>query len=314
MMLYDVRDLSVHFATQRGLVRAVRGIDFAIAPGEVHALVGESGSGKSAAALAMAGLMRLPGRVASGRFTWEGRDVTGPAGPQLVAGRDIGMVFQDPMVALNPLMTVGGQIGEPLRRHHGMSRRAAAARTAELLALVGIPRPADRLADYPHQFSGGMRQRVLIAMALAGSPKLLVADEPTTALDVTVQAQIMALLRELRARLGLAVLLITHDLGLVAALADRVTVLYGGRVAETAEAEALYEAPRHPYTAGLLRATPRLDDAMDTLWSIEGSPPDMRDDPPGCAFAPRCPRADARCIVERPLLGRAACHHPLVPA
>jgi oligopeptide/dipeptide ABC transporter ATP-binding protein len=209
-------------------------------------------------------------------------------------------------------MTIGTQIAEPLRGLLGLKRRAAAARAVELLSLVGIPYPAQRLKDYPHQLSGGLRQRVLIAMALAAEPRLLIADEPTTALDVTVQAQIMTLLRDLRDRLGLAVLLITHDLGLVAALADRVTVLYAGRVAETASAETLFDTPRHPYTAGLLRATPRMHDEADVLWSIDGVPPDMRNPPSGCAFAPRCERVDAACALQ-PRGGSVACHHPLVP-
>ncbi len=308
--LYDIQDLAVSFVTRRGTVAAVRGLALRLEAGQVHALVGESGSGKSAAALALAGLLRLPGRVDAGRFLWDGRNVTGPDGPRLAPGRDFGMVFQDPMVALNPLMTVGAQVAEPVRRHLRLGRAAARARATELLALVGIARPAERLDDHPHQFSGGMRQRVLIAIALAGEPRLLIADEPTTALDVTVQAQIMALLRGLQSRLGLAVLLISHDLGLVAQAADQVTVLYAGRVAETAPAEALFAAPWHPYTGGLLRATPALDDDAAALWSIEGAPPDMRAPPPGCAYAPRCDRADAACAVQPPLM-RAACHHPL---
>jgi oligopeptide/dipeptide ABC transporter ATP-binding protein len=308
--LLEVRGLSVEFLTPRGRVQAVHDVSFALSPGETLGLVGESGSGKSVLAQAVMGLVQLPGRITAGEVRWRGVPLSATERGRL-NGRQIAIVFQDPMTSLNPVMQVGEQIAEVLRHHLGLSRAAAAARTSELLALVGIPAPEVRARQYPHQFSGGMRQRAMIAMALAGEPALLIADEPTTALDVTIQDQIIRLLADLRDRLGLAILLITHDLGLVAALCDRVAVAYAGRLREVAPAEALFARPAHPYTAGLLRSTPRLTDRQERMLAIDGSPPDLLSLPPGCAFAPRCPVATAECgAVDPPLAelgaGRAA--------
>jgi oligopeptide/dipeptide ABC transporter ATP-binding protein len=307
--------MCVEFLTQRGTVRAVRDVSFSLAAGETLGLVGESGSGKSVLAQAVMGLVQLPGRVTAGEVRWRGAAMSSQDWARL-NGRRIAMVFQDPMTSMNPVMQVGEQIAEVLRHHLGYSRAAAAARAVELLALVGIPAPEVRARQYPHQFSGGMRQRAMIAMALAGEPELLIADEPTTALDVTIQDQIIRLLADLRDRLGLAILLITHDLGLVAALCDRVAVAYAGRLREIAPAEALFGYPAHPYTAGLLRSSPRLHDRQERMVTIEGSPPNLLDLPSGCAFAPRCSAKTAECGRADPPLaelgqGRAvACLRP----
>jgi oligopeptide/dipeptide ABC transporter ATP-binding protein len=315
--LLEVDHLQVQFFTRRGTVQAVRDVSFTIDPGETLGLVGESGSGKSVLAQALLGLTELPGRVTGGDIRWKGRSLLADGGAAMreVRGHEMAMVFQDPMTSLNPLFTVGTQITEVMRRHLKMSRAAARARAVELLDLVGIANPGERVKQYPHEMSGGMRQRVLIAMALACEPQLLIADEPTTALDVTIQAQILELIAELQERLGLAVLLITHDLGVVAGLCDRVAVMYSGRLVEVATAEELYGDPAHPYSAGLLRSTPRLDVMLPRLVSIEGAPPDLVSPPPGCAFAPRCALADDGCRTNAPPLtthpsGRkVACWH-----
>ncbi len=316
--LLEVDDLRVDFFTRRGTVQAVRGVSFRLGRGETLGVVGESGSGKSVMAQTLLGLTELPGRITGGDVRWKGESLVTDAEAALrrVRGKEIAMVFQDPMTSLNPLFTVGTQVAEVCRRHLGSSRKAARDRAVELLDLVGIANPERRVKQYPHEMSGGMRQRVLIAMALACEPELLVADEPTTALDVTIQAQILELVAELQQRLGLAVLLITHDLGVVAGLCDRVAVMYAGKLVEVAAADDLYATPGHPYTAGLLNSTPRLDVVMPRLVSIDGAPPDLVAPPTGCAFAARCPIAVAQCLEATPGLKvheggrRVACWRP----
>ena len=300
--LLEVDHLTVKFFTRRGVVHAVRDVSFVVGRGETLGLVGESGSGKSVTAQALLGLTELPGKITGGDVRWKGQSLVHDAEATLkrVRGCEIAMVFQDPMTSLNPVFTVGTQISEVLRRHMGMSRKSARTRSIELLDLVEIANARERVAQYPHEMSGGMRQRVLIAMALACEPELLIADEPTTALDVTIQAQILELIAELQQRLGLAVLLITHDLGVVAGLCNRVAVMYSGKIVELSTADELYADPGHPYTAGLLRSTPRLDIVMPRLVSIEGSPPDLVHPPQGCSFAPRCSLAVAQCLQEAP--------------
>ncbi len=289
--LLTVEDLRVEFWTARGTVHAVNGISFDIAAGETLGIVGESGCGKSVTALALLGLLARAGRVRSGRATFGGRDLLGLSDRELrgVRGKDVAMIFQDPMTSLNPVLTIGRQIREPLETHFGMNKRDAESRAAELLDRVGIPSPKARIDDYPHQFSGGMRQRAMIAMALACKPKLLIADEPTTALDVTIQAQILDLLRELVREENAALIMITHDLGVVAGMCERVNVMYGGMFMETGSARQLFGGPRHPYTLGLLQSIPRLDAARRTqLQPIEGRPRDMLSPPSACPFQPRC--------------------------
>jgi peptide/nickel transport system ATP-binding protein len=318
--LLEVEDLAVTFFTRRGNVQAVRGVSFHIDRGETLGLVGESGSGKSVTSQAVLGMTELPGRITGGDIRWKGKSlVAGKAGARYassVRGKEIAVVFQDPMTSLNPLFTVGMQITEVLRYHMHMNKKDAAERAVELLDMVGISFPRQRVKQYPHEFSGGMRQRVMIAMALACEPELLIADEPTTALDVTIQAQILELLAELQSRLGLAVILITHDLGVVAGLCHRVQVMYGGRLVEDGPARDLFHEPAHPYTAGLLRSTPRLDVVMPRLTAIEGAPPDLLKPPSGCAFHPRCPLAIEACREEAPPLNpvqlgrKAACYRP----
>jgi oligopeptide/dipeptide ABC transporter ATP-binding protein len=316
----EVKDLEVSFFTRRGTVKAVRGVSFHVDRGETLGLVGESGSGKSVTSQAILGMTELPGKIVGGDILWKGRSlIQGRQGAkyiQSVRGKEVAVVFQDPMTSLNPVYTIGMQLTEELRYHLNMSRREAQERAADLLDLVGIPFPRQRLKQHPHEFSGGMRQRVLIAMALACEPELLIADEPTTALDVTIQAQILDLLADVQARLGLAVMLITHDLGVVAGLCHRVQVMYAGRLVEDGPASQLFDDPCHPYTAGLLRSTPRLDVVMPRLTAIEGSPPDLLHPPSGCAFHPRCALATDRCREETPTLDEvrparaAACYRP----
>lgn len=298
----EVEHLTVKFFTRRGVVHAVRDVSFTVAKGEILGLVGESGSGKSVTAQALLGLTELPGKITSGDVRWKGQSLVHDADATLarVRGNEIAMVFQDPMTSLNPVFTIGMQIGEVLRRHMGMNRRQARERSVELLDLVGIANPRERVKQYAHEMSGGMRQRALIAMALACEPQLLIADEPTTALDVTIQAQVLDLIADLQQRLGLAVLLITHDLGVVAGLCDRVAVMYSGKVVELSTADELYADPGHPYAAGLLRSTPRLDVVLPRLVSIEGSPPDLVQPQAGCSFASRCPLAVTQCLEETP--------------
>ena len=297
--LLDVDDLHVHFATSRGTVRAVEGVSYKVMPGEIVAIVGESGCGKSVSALAIMGLLARPtGRVAGGRILFEGRDLLRLSEEEMrkIRGRDIAMIFQEPMTSLNPVLPIGLQIMEPLFIHLGMDERAAQARAVELLRLVGIPDAERRLDQYPHQFSGGMRQRAMIAIGLACNPKLLIADEPTTALDVTIQAQILELMKDLSRRLGIALVIITHNLGIVARYADRVNVMYAARIVEQGSADDIFERPRHFYTLGLLRSVPRIDRPRTSrLETIEGAPPNLFDPPSGCRFAPRCRGKVARC-------------------
>jgi oligopeptide/dipeptide ABC transporter ATP-binding protein len=289
--LLKVEDLNVRFGTQRGVVHAVNGISFEIRPGETLGIVGESGCGKSVTSLAILGILARNGRVTHGRAVFEGQDLIGMDDAELrqIRGKDVAMIFQDPMTSLNPVMTVGAQIREALETHMGMDKKAANARAGELLDQVGIPGARQRLKDYPHQFSGGMRQRVMIAIALSCEPKLLIADEPTTALDVTIQAQILELLKALVREHRTALVMITHDLGVVAGMCERVNVMYGGMFMETGGAEEIFGSPRHPYTLGLLQSVPRLDAARKRrLRPIEGAPRDMLTQPQACPFAPRC--------------------------
>ena len=309
----QVRDLSTRFRTERGMVLAVDHVSFDVAAGETLAIVGESGSGKSVTALS---ILRLipdpPGKIESGEVLFEGKDLLllDDAGIRDVRGNKIAMIFQEPMSSLNPVLTVGMQVAEPLNQHHGSAWAQALELARELLSRVRIPDAASRLTSFPHQHSGGMRQRVMIAMALACKPALIIADEPTTALDVTVQAQILDLLKDLTRETRSALILITHDLGVVARYADRVAVMYAGRIVETAPARALYAQPLHPYTRGLMASVPRLDgEARQKLVPIEGQPPDLASLPAGCAFAPRCNRVGARCHTERPVLELAADNH-----
>ena len=290
--LLEVQDLHVHFVTSRGVVRAVEGISYYVNAGEVVALVGESGCGKSVSSLAIMRLLAKPaGRIVGGRILFQGRDLLKLSDEEMreIRGRDIAMIFQEPMTSLNPVLTIGFQIMEPLLIHLGMDMATARKRAAELLKMVGMPDPDRRLDQYPHQFSGGMRQRVMIAIALACNPKLIIADEPTTALDVTIQAQILKLMKDLSRDYGIAMVVITHNLGIVARYADRVNVMYAARMTEQATARELFAKPLHPYTAGLLRSVPRLDKPRDAkLETIEGMPPNLLEPPPGCRFAPRC--------------------------
>jgi oligopeptide/dipeptide ABC transporter ATP-binding protein len=304
--LLEVRGLRTTFATAAGLVRAVDGVSWDVQPGETVALVGESGCGKSVSALSIMRLIDPPaGRIEGGAILYKGKDLLKLSEEEMqhVRGREIGMVFQEPMTSLNPVLTIGRQLTEGLELHVKLDSTAARARAIALLGMVGIPDGERRLSQYPHQFSGGMRQRMMIAMALACNPSLILADEPTTALDVTIQAQILELMRDLSRQFGVAMLIITHNLGVVARYADRVNVMYAGRIIERATAAELYARPRHPYTLGLLRSVPRLDEpTRERLVPIEGQPPDLTRLPPGCAFAPRCAFRVARCEAEAPAL------------
>ena len=290
-MLLEVKDLVTEFPTRKGVVRAVNGVSFSIDNGQILALVGESGSGKSVASLSIMRLLQHPGRVAAGSITFEGTDLLSLTDRQMesVRGGKISMIFQEPMTSLNPVYRVGDQIMESLRVHTDLNKKAAHERAVEMLRVVGIPSPEERFYDYPHQMSGGMRQRVMIAMALACNPSLLIADEPTTALDVTIQAQILDLIYKLRDEFNMAVLFITHDLGVVSEVADRVVVMYCGQLVEEAGKEELFENPLHPYTLGLLRSIPRLEDESgERLYVIEGTVPNPLEMPPGCPFSDRC--------------------------
>jgi oligopeptide/dipeptide ABC transporter ATP-binding protein len=303
--LLAVRNLRTAFGTGSGEIVAVDDLSFSINSGEVLGIVGESGSGKSVTALSILGLLpRPPGRVAGGEIVFRGTDLLTLSEAQMrrVRGREISMIFQEPMTSLNPVFTVGDQIVETLRAHERLSPRAARARAIEMLAKVGIPSPERRVDDYPHQLSGGMRQRAMIAMALACTPKLLIADEPTTALDVTIQAQILALLRALQEEFGMAIILITHNMGVIAECADRVLVMYAGKVVEEAPVEAVFEHPQHPYTEGLLASIPSLDDDQPRLRTIPGTLPSLVGLPPGCRFAPRCSYAEPACSTATPPL------------
>ncbi len=312
--LLQVRNLRVEFPTRHGTLVAVDDISFDIAKGEVLGVVGESGAGKSMTGSAIIGLIDPPGRIGGGEVLLEGRRIDNlpPSEMRKVRGRKIGMVFQDPLTSLNPLYTIGEQLIETIQTHMALSDSAARKRAIELLGEVGIPAPESRLNSYPHQYSGGMRQRVVIALALAADPALVIADEPTTALDVSVQAQIIALLKRTCAEHGAAVMLITHDMGVIAETADRVAVMYAGRIVEIGPVREVIKSARHPYTEGLMASIPSLSHEQDRLFQIDGSMPRLNAIPPGCAFHPRCPHVFARCREERPELvqsgaSRAAC-------
>lgn len=301
--ILDVKDLSVSFATYGGDVKAVRGVNFELSEKETLAIVGESGSGKSVTAQSLMRLIPMPpGKFVSGSIDFNGEDIIQKSEKQMesIRGKDISMIFQDPMTSLNPTMTVGKQIGESLIKHQNMSKKEAHNRGVELLKLVGIPNPEARINQYPHQYSGGMRQRGMIAIALACNPKVLIADEPTTALDVTIQAQILDLMRDLQEQTGTAIILITHDLGVVANAANRVAVMYGGKIVETGNVDEIFYNPQHPYTWGLLGSMPKIDGGNEDLQAIPGSPPDLADPPKGCPFATRCPYAMKVCEDHMP--------------
>ncbi len=300
--LLEIDSLRVTFTTRRGVVEAVRNASFSVSPGETLGIVGESGSGKSVTAHAAMGLIDVPGEIVGGDIRWKGESLL--ANDRLwkrVRGKELSIVFQDPMTSLNPLFTVGMQLTEVMRHHLGMSQPQAMARAEELLELVGISAPARRLRQFAHEMSGGMRQRVMIAMALATNPELIIADEPTTALDVTIQAQILDLLGDLQQRFKLAIVVITHDLGVVARLCHRVAIMYGGKIVEEGPAAEVFKRPAHPYSGDLLKSTPRIDQRLDRLISIEGAPPDLLDPPPGCPYEPRCALAVDACL-EPPAL------------
>lgn len=319
--LLEIRGLRTHFASDEGMVHAVDGVDLAIDRGETVCVVGESGCGKTVTALSVLKLIAMPpGRIVGGQILWQGRDIVPLHADEMnqIRAKEIGIIFQEPMTSLNPVYTVGDQIAEVIRLHEGLSRRAALDRAVEMLALVQIPNPKRRVHDYPHQFSGGMRQRVMIAMALSCHPKLLIADEPTTALDVTIQAQILDLLQDMKSRLGMSIMLITHAMGVVAEVAQRVVVMYAGKVVEEASVERLFANPRHPYTQGLIRSIPRLDLAAThrvRLETIAGAVPKLINPPVGCRFAPRCRFATPECGEAQPPLReiepghRVACIH-----
>ena len=313
-MILEVEGLTVQFPTRRGILTAVDSIRFSIAPGEVLGVVGESGAGKSMTGLAVIGLLEPPGRISAGEVRLEGERIDHLKHEEMrrIRGRKIGVIFQDPLTSLNPLYTIGQQLEETILTHLPMTKGEARQRALSLLREVGIPAPEARYGNYPHHFSGGMRQRVVIALALAAEPRLLIADEPTTALDVSIQAQIIALLKRLAGERGAAVMLITHDMGVIAETAQRVAVMYAGRIVEIGPVRDVIHSPRHPYTAGLMGSIPRVSSEQKQLVQIEGAMPRLNAIPPGCAFNPRCPRRFARCLAERPELlaagaSRAAC-------
>jgi oligopeptide transport system ATP-binding protein len=312
-LLLDVQGLETTFKTNEGTVHAVNGVSFGLKEGETLGVVGESGCGKSVTMLSILGLIpNPPGKIVAGSAKFFNQDLLKMSRDELraIRGAQISMVFQDPMTSLNPVLTVGRQLTEPLRLHLGMTQKQAEDRAAQLLEMVGIPKAKDRLSDYPHQFSGGMRQRVMIAMSLSCSPQLLIADEPTTALDVTIQAQITDLVKKLRSELGMAIVWITHDLGIVAGLAQRVLVMYGGFIIEEASVQELYANPSHPYTIGLIGSLPRIDRGESKkLYSIEGVPPLLLEKPKHCPFAPRCKWVMERCWNENPALETIAPEH-----
>jgi peptide/nickel transport system ATP-binding protein len=312
--LLEVRNLRVEFPTRRGTLTALDDVSLTIQPGEVLGMVGESGAGKSMTGAAIIGLIEPPGRIAGGQVLLEGRRIDNLRYDQMrqVRGRQIGAIFQDPLTTLNPLYTVGRQLVETITTHLPLNPAQARARAIEWLEMVGIPAASQRIDSYPHEFSGGMRQRVVIALALCAEPRLVVADEPTTALDVSIQAQVIALLKRLAREKGTAMLLVTHDMGVIAETADRVAVMYAGRIAEIGPVRDIVKAPNHPYTAGLMASIPPLDRRVDKLAAIEGSMPRLSAIPPGCAYNPRCPKVFDRCLTERPDLldassTRAAC-------
>ena len=319
--MLKIENLKVHFDTDDGVLYAVDGVNLHIDRGETLGVVGESGCGKSVTAMTIMKLLPMPpGRIAAGQIWFEGQDLVqaNEAVMRQLRAREIAMIFQEPMTSLNPVLSVGEQIAESLRLHEGLSNKQALAKAAEMLGLVNIPRPSQRVNDYPHQFSGGMRQRVMIAMALSCKPKLLIADEPTTALDVTIQAQILDLLNQLKSQMGMYIMLITHAMGVVAETAQRVVVMYAGRVVEEASVDDLFGSPSHPYTQGLIRSIPRIDlDSVhkQRLQAIPGLVPKLINPPIGCRFAPRCPHANERCAMEMPELReltsghKVACHY-----
>ncbi|MFI5827104.1 ABC transporter ATP-binding protein [Streptomyces sp. NPDC051578] len=319
-MLLEVRDLHVEFTTRDGVAKAVNGVDYSVDAGETLAVLGESGSGKSVTAQAVMGILDMPpGRIAGGEILFRGKDLLRMKEEERrkIRGNEMAMIFQDALSSLNPVLSVGAQLGEMYEVHRGLSRKAARAKAVELMDRVKIPAARERVGDYPHQFSGGMRQRIMIAMALALEPALIIADEPTTALDVTVQAQVMDLLAELQRELNMGLILITHDLGVVADVADKIAVMYAGRIVESAPVHEIYAAPAHPYTRGLLDSIPRLDQKGQELYAIKGLPPNLLHIPPGCAFNPRCPMAQPVCrtdvpplyeVTESPVPRTTACH------
>ncbi|WP_129306857.1 ABC transporter ATP-binding protein [Streptomyces sp. L2] len=316
-MLLDVRDLHVEFRTRDGVAHAVNGVSYAVDAGETLAVLGESGSGKSVTAQAVMGILDMPpGRITGGEILFQGKDLLKMKGEERrkVRGAGMAMIFQDALSSLNPVLSVGEQLGEMFTVHRGLSKKDARAKAVELMDRVRIPAAAQRVRDYPHQFSGGMRQRIMIAMALALEPALIIADEPTTALDVTVQAQVMDLLAELQREYHMGLILITHDLGVVADVADRIAVMYAGKIVESAPVLDIYKSPAHPYTRGLLDSIPRLDQKGQELYAIKGLPPNLMHIPPGCAFHPRCPMAQDVCRTDVPPLYEvsgdrgSACH------
>jgi oligopeptide transport system ATP-binding protein len=311
--LLNVQGLETQFRIREGRVHAVNGVSFTLKEGETLGIVGESGCGKSVSVMSTLGLIPTPpGEVVAGQAVYQGKDLLKMSNEELrhIRGSQISMVFQDPMTSFNPVLTIGRQVAEPLEIHNGVHRKQAYERAAEMLELVGIPKAKERLDDYPHQYSGGMRQRVMIAMSLICTPQILIADEPTTALDVTIQAQIVELVKRLRDELGMAIIWITHDLGVVAGLADRVAVMYGGLIIEQAEVHELYENPQHPYTIGLLASLPRVDASRDErLESIDGLPPVLMEAPNHCPFAPRCRFAVEHCWNENPQLTEMTSEH-----
>ncbi|TNE47206.1 MAG: ABC transporter ATP-binding protein [Deltaproteobacteria bacterium] len=314
--IIEVENLAIEFATDIGAVKPVQGISYELRKGEVLGVVGESGCGKTVSTMALIGLIQAPGKIVGGSIKFRGTDITHYSQKQWnqLRGKEIAMIFQDPMTSLNPFLTIGDQIREVLELHTDLRGKAIRHRIVELLESVGLESPGNRLSAYPHQFSGGMRQRVMIAMALAAEPKVLLADEPTTALDVTIQAQILDLLASLQEQRELSILMITHDMGIVAGFCDRVQVMYAGRIVERGDVEPLYERPLHPYTEGLLGSIPRLDQPIEALQGIPGQPPSLLHPPDGCLFAPRCNYATDLCRKERPTLEavkeiEVACYH-----
>ncbi|MET9373389.1 ABC transporter ATP-binding protein [Streptomyces sp. NPDC003035] len=320
-MLLEVSDLHVEFHTRDGVAKAVNGVSYSVDAGETLAVLGESGSGKSVTAQAVMGILDMPpGKITGGEILFQGQDLLKLKEEERrkVRGAKMAMIFQDALSSLNPVLSVGAQLGEMFEVHQGMSRKDARTKAIELMDRVRIPAARERVGQYPHQFSGGMRQRIMIAMALALEPELIIADEPTTALDVTVQAQVMDLLAELQRELDMGLILITHDLGVVADVADKIAVMYAGRIVEHAPVHEIYKAPAHPYTKGLLESIPRLDQKGSQLYAIKGLPPNLLAIPPGCAFNPRCPLAQDRCrtdvpplyeVTESPVPRSSACHY-----
>jgi len=318
MALLEIKNLSVEFPSQQSVMHAVDGVSLSLEAGEVLGIVGESGSGKSVTMMALMGLVAYPGRVRADTMRFAGNDLMALSSSERakLTGKDVAMIFQDPTTSLNPCFTVGFQLAETLQLHLGLDRKAAYRRSIELLEQVGIPAPESRLKAYPHQLSGGMNQRVMIAMAIACNPKLLIADEPTTALDVTIQAQILDLLRSLQKDRGMALVLITHNMGVVSDMAQRVAVMYAGQIMEERNAQSLFESPWHPYTDALMAALPERSDGLSRLATIPGMVPGLYDRPTGCLFAPRCTQANAHCHADRPGLntnakGSVRCHYPL---